>query len=185
MIMRTALVASLAALAGAAGCGDDAACGPADTPADAITMTVDGVELGYGAFTSSPNNDCPDPDGPTSLTLAGEQIEPEQTGFALTFCLPRPDRITADPIPIDDDRVEVVDVSGQIDGCQIARDSGEAATGTITFIGYCADGLEPAGYAIELSATFPGTRTCAGVDEPVDLVLSGSASVMAINLPPR
>lgn len=177
------------ALLSSIGCGDDEVCGPQQTPADGIQIDVDDQTITYGAFTSSPNNDCPDPGGgPTSLTIEGEQVSPGASAtFHMTFCLPSPDEIGAEPIPLSgDDRVQVIDVSGEIGGCRVFRDSSQAPSGTIAFIGYCDDGLNPGGYALELSGTVPGRRACdvdAGTGEDsVTLTLSGRAAVSAINL---
>jgi hypothetical protein len=179
----------LAAVAALSGCGDDENCGPGEAAADGIQIEVDGQTLSYGNFTSSPNNDCPDPGGgPTALTIEGEQVFPATSAtFHLTFCLPSPDDIGESPIALSgDDRVQVIDVSGEIDGCRVFRDASQTPSGTIAFIGYCDDGLHPGGYALELSGSVPALRACAidagtGQDS-VTLDVSGRAAIDAINL---
>lgn len=179
------LVVSLV-LISTVGCGDDEVCGPGEATADGVSMEIDGTALSYGSFTSSPNNDCPG-DGPTSLTIEGRQLSPPPTAgtFALTFCLPNPDDIGSDPIELEGDSlVEVVDISGEADGCTFLIDRTRPRTGTIAFIGYCDDGSNPAGYAIELDGSVPVLQTCpAGpANAPNAVTLSGQASVDAINL---
>ena len=185
MMMRISLSAIL--LCVSLGCGDDEVCGPGEAAADGVTIEVGGQTITHGDFTSSPNNDCPDPGGgPTSLTIEGKQTSPAGSAV-LTLCVPSPDEIGAAPIPLaGDDRIQIIDVGGEIDGCRLFRDPAQPASGTITFFGYCDDGLSPDGYALELSGTVPGRRACpvdAGMtDEPVTLALSGKAAVAAINL---
>lgn len=183
--MRTLLAALLCV---SAGCGDDQVCGPGEATADAITVDVAGESLSYGNFTSSANNDCPDEDGvPTALTIEGEQTSPTPSRrFVMTFCLPSPDEIGSDPVPLAGDaRLEVVDSSGEAGGCIISRDSSMPATGTISFVGYCDDGVNGQGYAIQIDGAIPGIRTCpvdAGPGEDaVTLTISGQAAVSAIN----
>lgn len=168
----------------AAGCSDDEVCGPGDIAAAGATATSGADSVSYGDFWSSPNNDCSQMGHPTSLTLEGKQVD---GNFFLTFCIPRPDEIGDTPIALDDlEHIEVITVSGDIgDGCLILRDPAVTPTGTIEFIGYCDEGLAEDGYAIRLSGTVGGTRSCNGTDagttmESITIDLAGEVAVEAI-----
>lgn len=184
-IQRLALAAVVAlaivALGAAAGC-NGGECGPGEAPADGVTLTAAGETLSFGGFTTSPNNDCPRDGHPTSLTITGSQVEPPPAIAAfLTFCVATPDRIGSGAIELaGEDAVEVVDVQGDVDGCRLRRDRTRPIAGTIRFAGYCDDGLEPAGYAIELAAEIPGIRSCPEAeDEELTIELAGQAAVAA------
>ncbi len=136
----------------------------------------------YGNFTSSENNDCSAGARP-SLSIEGEQLSPPASAtFHLTLCLPSPDDIGSSEISLpDDDKVQVIDASAEVDGCAIGLAG--SATGTARFLGYCEDGLDPAGYALELSLEIPAERTCNGdPPESLSLAVSGRAAVAPINL---
>lgn len=184
------LVASLGLCAlAAAGCGEERVCGPGDAPAAGISAAIPGEEITYGGFTSSPNNDCPPPGGgPTSLTIEGTQagLGPEER-FSITLCLPRPDQLGDDPVPLDDaDLVQLEDVNARLaDDCRLRLDYSDPPEGTILFSGYCEDGLHGSGYALTLDGEVTGTRICPDgmggtSEEPVTIMLSGSSSVEAI-----
>ena len=207
---RAAIVVAVAAAAFlviASGCGDDGGddgggdggridasdqvCGPGAAPMAGIAVTVGGETLTYGGFTSSPNNDCPPPEGgPTSLTVDGTQVgATSQVPPFLTLCLPRPAQIAAQPISLDDDNlVQFANINGELaDDCDLVLDRRAAPSGTIEFAGYCGGGQDAAGYAITLSGTVPGTRSCPDggggtVETPVDIALSGQVAVEAINI---
>lgn len=182
------MAAAAMALFGCGG-GDDAACGPGD-PAmyEGITgaaLSGDPVTIAWEGFTSGPNNDCtPDDGGATSLTIQGTQPE---SGFAITFCVPRPDTIGGDPVALvyaseeHPGPVEVVDMSAMLDGdCILTKDPDTAPSGTVTFIGLCGDGIDPAGYAISVDANVAGLMACAGgAPEAVTITLSGATAVVA------
>lgn len=180
--MRTALVI-LAALPFLPACGEP--CGPGDAPPSGVTATAGGETVEYGQFTTSPNNDCSVAGHPTSLTLDGVQTDPATSPpLHLTFCLPRPDEIGSDPVPLDDtQRIEVIDIFADAGGCLLSLDRTVTPTGTITFTGYCGDGTDPAGYAISFDATVGGTLSCsgdAGADQSVTVTLGGEAAVQAL-----
>lgn len=171
-------------LVGAPGCGEDPICGPGEEPADGVVATVEGATVLYGNFASSPNNDCtPTGREPTSLTLDGRQVDPAPAiPYGITFCLPRPDVIGSEPITVDDpDTLQVIDVFAELeDGCLVLLDRTRASTGTATFEGYCAEGLDPGGYALSFTATIPVTRMCDGRAEVMEL--SGRTTVEALSL---
>jgi hypothetical protein len=163
----------------APGCGDEV-CGPGDAPNAGVTLAVDGRALSFGDFTSSANNDCT-PAGAevTSLTLEG--FQQGVADHQLTFCLPRPDRIGEEPIPITEvARLEVIDVVAADDGCTLTLDRDRPLAGTARFEGYCAAGGDPAGYALSFDAQLPLVRTCGDAD-PADVSgeLSGRTAVSA------
>ncbi len=182
--MRPALLLVLLALPAA--CGDDTPCGPGDAPDNGLVADLGGGDqLTFGSFTSSANNDCSVAGSPTSLTVNGVQMG--QPSFHVTFCLPRPDQIGGAAIELtDDSRVQVININADLGGgCLLTMDPAGSPSGTITFVGYCSDGSDPAGYAIQLAGTVPGFRTCTGGDAgsqstPVDIALSGTTSVTAL-----
>ena len=166
--------------------GSDAGvCGPGDAPADGITLGAGEAEpSGFGQLHSSANNDCPPSGGggPTSLTIQGVQTAPAGTSGLITLCLPRPDRIDAAAIPLDDgERVLLIDLRAESsDGCDLTVDRDRALDGDVTFSGFCGDGTGADGYALDFAASVPLLRTC-GEDapEPVDGDLGGAAAVAA------
>ena len=174
----------------AAADGGGEACGPGDAPADGITVDVGGdPEAGavFGQLRSSANNDCPPPESgvPTSITIQGGQTDPAAPATFLTLCLPRPDLIDSDPIPLDDEtRVQLVDLlAAPADGCSLDIDRERATAGEVTFSGFCDDGVNEAGYSLGFAATVPLLRTC-GEDPPesVDAALGGEVAVTAGSL---
>jgi hypothetical protein len=183
------LASLLAACALASGCGDDEGgeeCGAGGQPADGVTIDVGGdaeASVEFGQFDSSPNNDCTPPGGgPTSLTIQGEQSDPADPSRFLVFCLPRPDRIADQAIPLDDEeRVQLVDlVAAPADGCRLELDRDRPLAGEITFSGFCDDGVHPDGYAMAFSATVPLLRTCSEKEpEAIDAEMGGAAAVSA------
>jgi hypothetical protein len=169
--------ALLVAAALLAGCGDDGpACGPGDAPADGITVTAGADVITYGDFGSGANRDC----GLDSITLDGVQVDPQVDDFHITFCIPDPAGLPAEPIALADPRIMVINVSAEVAGCVLSIDRTRELAGTIALPGLCDGGLHEAGYAIALTGTVPGERACPGVAaEPVDLVVAGEAAVVA------
>jgi hypothetical protein len=182
-------LALLAALALSACGGDDGPdaggelCGPGGVT-DAVGVAPATSEPAtFGQFHSSANNDCTAPgDGPTSLTIQGTQVDPADPARFLVLCLPSPDLIGQEPVSIaDDSLVQLVDlVAMPADGCRVELDRDRAPSGTISFGGYCADGGDPAGYALSFDVQVPVLRTC-GEDEPeaIEAALDGAAPVVA------
>lgn len=160
-------------------CGNDSIeCGPGDAPANGATVTVNGDTVSFDRWTSSPNNDCSEAGHPTSLTLDGIQVG---GAFHMTFCMPRPDELGGVTNLSDSFLIQVISVSAQVNGCNVIMDSQATATGTIDITGYCSDGLNSDGYAVELDGSIPGTQTCGGVDTPVTMELGGRVSVEALS----
>ncbi len=181
---KSLLAAALAVCAAAASAGCDGECGPGDAPAVGIAVDSGGDSLLFGNFTSSPNNDCTTPGGPTSLAVDGVQVEPTPGGrTGITLCLPRPDLLGDGPVSIADrDLVWLVDVNGEeTDGCLIRLDFAGSPEGTIDFLGYCGDGLDSGGFAIEITAAVPALRSCVGgPEEAIAVELGGSVAVEAL-----
>ena len=165
----------------APGC-DEPVCGPGDAPPDGVVATVAGETIRYGAFTSSPNNDCTPPGrSVTSLTVDGRQLDPQPSiPFRITLCVPRPDDLGSDPVSLGDtERLQLVDVFAELaDGCLVQLDRDSALSGSARFEGLCGDGVDTAGYAIALDADIPVTRMCDGQADT--LTLSGRAAVAAL-----
>lgn len=175
------LVAGAAALAG---CGDDDSCGPGSAPAAGITLTVGSETVTYGGFTASENNDCTvQSSGVISVSVHGAQTGGSSS---LTLCLPRPDLLGAEavplvpsrPTPMPDDRAMVIDSSAALaGGCTVQKDVTMTPTGTARFLGYCDGGNNSAGYAIELTGTVPLVRTCGATMDNVTGTLAGTVAV--------
>jgi hypothetical protein len=135
----------------------------------------------YGDFTSSPNNDCPAPDAPTSLTLSGLQASPDGVA-SITLCLRHPDQLDGQTVALDDgDQILIADLAADLGDCRVRYDGSQPSTAAIRFEGVCGDGTDPAGYAVALSGSFGGTRSCEGdggtTEEPVTVTLDGRAAV--------
>jgi hypothetical protein len=182
--MSARAVAVVLAAAAAAGCGDDAVCGPGEAAPDGLVITSGESALTFGEATSSPNNDCPVEGAPTSLTLEIRQLDPAPSAARfLVLCLPRPDQIGPDPIDITDDRIQVIDVFADDGDCLISLDRTRDLAGTLTFTGFCDDGDAPDGYALGFAATMPATRACAGAPaEAIELELAGELAVTALSI---
>jgi hypothetical protein len=182
-LRTSALLIAVAVATG--GCGGDdepsAECGAGDAPAEALVLAGSGVEVRYGGFVAGPNNDCPDPadpEAPTSMTIVGTQVGGEAP---LTLCVRRPDRFTTAPADLATGAV-IEDVAGSVGDCTLELDRSMAATGTLTAIGLCLDGVEPSAFALAISAEVSVIRTCGGVEEPLRLTLGGRVAVAP--LPP-
>ncbi len=180
---RAAFVAAALALA-CVGCSGDDSCGPGSAPAAGITLTVVGETITYGAFTASVNNDCTiTGSGVISVSVHGTQAGGSQ---ALTLCLPRPDLLDVEPVPLvpsrvpplTDDRAMLIDTSAALaTGCSVQKDSTMAPSGTARFLGYCDGGEHPGGYAVELAGTVPLVRTCGANMDNVTGTLAGTVAV--------
>jgi hypothetical protein len=80
--------------------------------------------------------------------------------------------------PLADDRVQVIDASAALAaGCTAAIDPTLAPAGTARFDGYCADGADPAGYALSLTGTVPVRVTCPGGTTAMTATLGGAVAV--------
>lgn len=175
--IRSTISAVAVACALLAGCADDGNCGPGDAPADGMTLTVGSDTVQFERWTSSPNNDCSEAGHPTSLTVDGIQAG---GSFHVTFCLPRPDELGGSVDLSDSNLVQVINVAAEINGCTAVKDAMATPTGTAMFTGYCGDGTDKSGYALELDGSVAGTQTCNMTDTPVTIELGGRFAVEAL-----
>lgn len=182
--MNTRLPIAAALVLLCVACGNDEVCGPAETAGAGLTATADGKTVTFGNLNSSPNNDCPTANHATSVTIDGTQIAPTAENLHFTLCLPRPDDIGSAPIDFSDSTmVQLIDVTGRVDGCLLRLPVGQTPTGTITFTGFCDDGTHPDGYSVEMNGSVGATLDCgadAGTPQSVTITLGGSAAVIAL-----
>ena len=155
------LVTALTLLATLPGCGgDDEVCGIEVDSQTSLEADLGGTAVTWVAWRSSPNNDCGEAGGPTSLTLEATQ---DGTNRGLTLCLPRPDKLSSSAVDVSDDtRFRVIDVFADIDAgdCLASLDRQGSISGTASFPGICDDGQYPEGYSLELDMSVPMTITC-------------------------
>jgi len=161
-----------------AGCSDDA-CGPGSAAPDGLAATATGVTLTYSAMNGGLNNDCPDlvgaPPGLVSMTVHGMQTD--GTG-QITLCIPRPDTITKQTMPLGPDvstgtDVRLVDLEGTSAGCSFTL--GNTVTGTVKTSGMCGNGADNAGFALTVDATVQLNREC--MSDTIDVQLAGTIAV--------
>jgi hypothetical protein len=181
--MRLSPFLSITSAVIAAGCSDDT-CGTGDAPATGIVASATGVMMTYGNLRAGLNNDCPDPQAPPGVTSV--TIRPSETdGTSLfTLCIPRVDLLdqgdrtlgtagsTAD--------VQVIDVSGMVNGCSLKLDSSVPPTGTASGSGVCASGNDSHGFALTLDGGVTLTRTCGTAVDSVPVKLQGRVAVLPI-----
>jgi hypothetical protein len=174
-------VIALAVLA--AGCPGDDSCGPGDAPGDGLTVTGNGVDLRYHALSATPNNDCPDPaapEGVVSLTIVGTQVNGAD---AFNLCVPRPDQLESDLPLVPNTQthapmtIEIVDVNAAAGGCTFVFDDATPPTGTAHAEGICADGTDPAGFALLITGQVSLERTCGAQVDVLRVDLAGTVSV--------
>ena len=167
-------------------CNGDKPCGAAlDAGTSGATVTV-GTPFVFGDYTASQNNDCTPLGGAVSVTVQGTQVTPAPGGpTGMVLCLPRPDDIDGDPIPLSDTmQVQVsIDIFATDGPCQLRLDHSAVPTGTITFKGFCTKA--GAVYGMTLAGAVGGFRSCpvnAGppVETPVTLELGGGVAVGAL-----
>lgn len=178
MWFRITLFTMLSAVT-VSGC-DDEVCGASADSLASIATNLGDSEIIYGDWRSSPNNDCGETGGPVSLTLDAQQ---EGANFALTLCLPRPDKLSATPVTVTETtRIRIVDIFADVgEGCIASLDRTREASGTIAFPGLCGDGDGPDGYSLDLEFTAPMTIACDGMDpEATQMQLSGLVAVEAV-----
>ncbi len=118
-----------------------------------------------------------------SLTLDAQQVG---ANFALTFCLPRPDKLSSAAVDINETtRVQIIDVFAEVEvgqeTCLAQFDRAASASGTIGFPGLCGDGDGESGYSLDLDLEIPMSITCgdaAAISETMPL--RGSVAVEAL-----
>ena len=167
---------SLVALA-TAGCSDDA-CGPGNAKQSGLLASSADVVLNFGALTSGPNNDCPDgtaPAGVTSLTIQGIQLD--GPGL-LTLCIPRPDKLQNDPLPLGMvDGVRIIDLNGTVEGCTYEFESLRPVSGTVSTTGMCDNGQTTAGYALIVDGSLSLRRMCPTMNDTIAVDFAGTVAV--------
>ncbi|MSP16010.1 MAG: hypothetical protein EXR73_05260 [Myxococcales bacterium] len=169
---------SVLALALAA-CGDEVCGAAVDAGAVAALVTVDGLPLRFGEFRSLLAGDC----GRASISVGGRQ---EGSGYPLTLCVIDPASAGSAPVPLDDAaRIDLVDLSAHVAGCDYQLDFDATPEGTVAFDGLCADGAGP-GFNLTLAGRVAGIRRCASdagppVDEPVSFELTGTVAVRNVS----
>jgi hypothetical protein len=175
-VVVAAAIALVAAAAGAGCSGGD--CGPGTAAADGLELAGTGVDVRYAGLGATANNDCPDPGAPSgvvSLTINGTQTG---SSFAVTLCIPRPDRLAAgDTAQLGTD-VRIVDLGAILTGgCTLARATTMTPSGTVTAAGMCGNGRDAAGFALTFDGTVPMKRTCGTQVDVLVLALTGTVAV--------
>jgi len=171
--VRALLLVSLVAILPA--CPGDDTCGPGAAAGDGLVLSGSGVEIRYHDLVASANNDCPDPAAPAgvvSLTIAGVQVGGTES---ITLCVPRPD-LLADVRALGTD-VQIIDLNATAPECTFVRNTTTPPTGTVTADGLCADGTDPAGFALVVQGTATVDRTCLAGTDTVTLDMAGTVSV--------
>jgi hypothetical protein len=180
-LSRFLSITSLAALAGAPGCGDDS-CGTGGAPNVGLVASASGVTMTYGNLGGSFNNDCPDPNAPAgviSLSIEGTQTDGQGR---ITLCISRPDVLAKQSQPIGGDSsgnaVRLVDLAGSANNCMLTLVSVEAMA-TATATGLCNNGGNTAGFALEIEGSVQLSRTCGATMDSLSATLRGRVAVAA------
>jgi hypothetical protein len=172
-----------------AGCPGDDDCGPRGASASGLTASSAEVTIVYENLTWLLGNDCPDPMAPSGVVSMS--IEGRQTGGGtglVTFCIPRPDLLTSGTArtlgtSLSMADVRIFDLSGSVDGCEWEFDSSRPPTGQTTGLGVCGDGLDPAGFALDLDGAVSLRKamiqppTCTSTITTVAVTLVGRVAV--------
>lgn len=160
-----------------AGCSDDASCGSTGASEFGLSAASTDVMLTYGDLKARAGNDCPaagvDPSVVVSLTIEGTQMG--ATGL-FSICIPRPDQLDGDTA-LSDIKLDTVNGT-DANNCTYALDKTHLPTGTVHGKGVCADGTDPAGFALSFDGFIGLTQTC-GSTAPasVSVRLSGNVAV--------
>ena len=178
-LSRFLLSTSLAAVAGAAGCGDDS-CGSGGAPEVGVIASGGGVTMTYGNLRGSPNRDCPDAAAPASvISLSIMGLQTDGSGL-ITLCIGRPDLLASQALTFGAEpgaQVHVVDLNGTANNCSLTVDRSQPPTGTATSRGMCGNGSNAAGFALTLDASLHFTRTCGSTVDTVTATLTGTVAV--------
>jgi hypothetical protein len=180
--MWRSLFLSLISIATLGGCSDDS-CGPGDAPKVGLVAGSADVTLTFGNMTSRAGNDCPDASAPAGVVAVSiEGTQSDGTGL-ITLCVPRPDllmegnRSLGHTISSAD--IRIIDLHGSSGTCTYALDSSRPPTGTGSGSGVCNNGIDKAGFAIELDGAISLRRTCGATIDTVAVKLTGSVAVPA------
>ncbi|HEV7557993.1 MAG TPA: hypothetical protein VGO00_21145, partial [Kofleriaceae bacterium] len=149
---------------------------------DSILLSGSGLTITYDTFEGGANNDCPDPMAPAgvvSITVEAKQPDGTPADF-LTFCIPRIDQLSQGGAfggPTSGD-IRFIDVDGTSGSCTISLDATTPPTGTASTSGVCANGTDPAGFALTLDGTISIEKNCAGAIQLATMTLSGTVAVL-------
>lgn len=163
-------------------CSDDA-CGPGDAPAVGLVAGSSEVTLTFGNMTSRAGNDCPDPTAPTGVVAVSiEGSQSDGTGL-ITLCVPRPDLLMDAGqtlgTTVSSADIRIIDLHGSAGACTYALDSSRPPTGTGIGTGVCGNGVDKAGFALELDGAISLRRTCGATIDTVAVKLTGRVAVPA------
>lgn len=145
-------------LVSSCGNSEEPNCGPSPTASyAAFTVVVNGENISYGDFVSSPNNDCPFPGSPTSLTIEGRQITPSTDDErSVVLCVPQPDIFPGAATLGDDEEilngeVQLIDIFGEYADCTFSLNQAVVPTGDIAVSGFCEDGTHEDGFVMSVT----------------------------------
>jgi len=181
LISRSLFLSSISLLA-FAGCSDDS-CGPGDAPTVGLVAGSVDVTLTFGNMTSRAGNDCPDASAPTGVvSVSIEGTQSDGTGI-ITLCVPRPDLLMEGNrtlgFTISSADIRIIDLHGSANNCTYALDTTRPPTGTGGGSGVCKNGVDKAGFAIELDGAVSLRRTCGATVDTIAVKLTGSVAVPA------
>ena len=173
-LSSTSLALSLVSLAA---CGDDTCGPPAGLSSAGLFASNADVTLNYGSLTSGANNDCPSPDAPAgviSLTLQGSQVD--GPGL-LTLCIPRPDQLQEGTLALGGGTVQIIDLTGEADGCSYTIERLRPITGDVSVQGMCDNGASTAGYGLTIDGALSLARSCPTMSDTIAVTFAGSVAV--------
>lgn len=162
------------------GCGDDT-CGTGGAPSSGLVASSADVTLRFGGLSALPGNDCPVPDAPEGVVSLS--IEGTQSGGTgrITLCIPRPDRLPEGMRTIgtatSNADIRIIDLNGAVDNCTFTINTAQLPVGEGVATGLCANGTDPAGFALELDGALSLTRTCGTTVDAVNVTLTGRVAV--------
>lgn len=178
---RALALACAAGLSLGASCDGDPECGTGGAPASGIVAAGDQANLEFGNMTAGENNDCPAADAPEGvISVTIQAVQTNGTGL-FTLCIERPDKLNSTQalgLNMAGTPVHVVDVTGMSSGCSFELDTTVTPTGTARAEGACANGVDPAGFALVLDGTISLERTCGATVDTIPATLSGRVAVL-------
>nr|HEX4312659.1 hypothetical protein [Kofleriaceae bacterium] len=163
--------------------GDD--CGPHGASAIGLFVQNGALKMTFGGLQASPNQDCPDPNAPAGVVpLTIEGVQTDGSG-AVTFCIPRPDKLTSDSVLGDDTpsspMVHIVDLTGfGSDGCVYSFDQNTPPTGSMKAAGICDNGASASGFALTVDGDVPMTGSAGDGGSNVACNITNDESFMLV-----
>jgi hypothetical protein len=185
--MRSSLISrslflSAISVASLASCSDDS-CGPGDAPKVGLVAGSVDVTLTYGNMTSRAGNDCPDPSAPAGVVAVSIEGTQSDGSGLITLCVPRPDLLVQGGrslgTTVSTADIRIIDLHGSSGACTYALDSTRPPTGTGGAAGVCNNGIDKAGFALELDGAISLRRTCDATVDTVAVKLTGAVAVPA------